>query len=150
VTGVARNEDRARGLRELGAAEIVFDVGDVPPEQDAILEGVGGASLGTAIGKVAGHGTIVSYASSDPDPACFGARELFGRAPGAILRGLFVFEELERTGTGGSDLARLAALVDAGELEPQIDLEGSWRDPAPALAALLERRVAGKALLHVD
>jgi NADPH2:quinone reductase len=150
VTGVARNEDRARGLRELGAAEIVFDVGDVPPEQDAILEGVGGATLGTAIGKVAGRGTIVSYASSDPDPACFGARELFGRAPGAILRGLFVFEELERTGTGGSDLARLAALVDAGELEPQIDLEGSWRDPAPALAALLERRVAGKALLHVD
>jgi NADPH:quinone reductase-like Zn-dependent oxidoreductase len=150
VTGVARNEERARGLRELGAAEVVFDVGDVADEQEAILEGVGGASLGAAIGKVAGRGTIVSYASSDPDPACFGARTLFGRAPGAILRGLFVFEEIERTGTGGRDLARLAALVAGGELEPQIDYEGSWRDPAPALAALLERRVAGKAVLHVD
>jgi NADPH:quinone reductase len=150
VTGVARNEERARGLRELGAAAVVFDVGDVEDDQDAILEGVGGASLGTAIGKVAGRGTIVSYASSDPDPACFGARTLFGRAPGAILRGLFVFEEIERTGSGGSDLARLAALVAGGELEPQIDVEGSWRDPAPALEALLERRVAGKAVLHVD
>ena len=80
----------------------------------------------------------------------FPARSLFARAPGARLRGLFVFEEIERTGTGGSDLARLAALVAAGELERQIDLEASWRDPGPAIAALLERRVAGKAVLHVD
>ncbi|HUR86699.1 MAG TPA: zinc-binding dehydrogenase [Solirubrobacteraceae bacterium] len=150
VTAVARNEERARGLRALGAAQIVFDVADATPDQDAILEGVGGASLGTAIGKVAGRGTVVSYASSDPEPVSFGARALFGRAPGAILRGLFVFEEIERTGTGGSDLARLAALVEAGELEPQIDLEGSWRDPGPALEALLDRRVAGKAVLRVD
>jgi NADPH:quinone reductase-like Zn-dependent oxidoreductase len=149
VTAVSRNEERARGLRELGAAEVVFDIADAG-EHEAILEGVGGASLGTAIGKVAGRGTIVSYASSDPDPASFPARALFGRAPGATLRGLFVFEEIERTGTGGSDLARLAALVDAGDLEPQIDLEGSWRDPAGALEALLDRRVAGKAVLHVD
>ena len=150
VTAVARNEQRARGLRELGAQEVVFDVEDVSDDHDAILEGVGGTSLGSAIGKVAGRGTIVSYASSDPDPASFVARSLFGRAPGAILRGLFVFEEIERTGTGGSDLARLAALVDAGALEPQIDVEGSWRDPGPAISALLERRVAGKAVLHVD
>jgi NADPH:quinone reductase-like Zn-dependent oxidoreductase len=150
VTAVSRNEERARGLRELGAAEVVFDVGDVDAAPAAILEGVGGASLAVAISKVAGRGTIVSYASSDPDPACFAARTFFGRAPGAILRGLYVFEEIERTGTGGSDLARLAALVDAGELDPQIDLEGSWRDPGPALAALLDRRVAGKAVLHVD
>jgi NADPH2:quinone reductase len=150
VTGVSRSEERARGLRELGAAEVVFDVEDVAAEQEAILEGVGGASLGAAIGKVAGRGTIVSYASSDPDPACFGARTLFGRAPGAILRGLFVFDEIEHTGGGGRDLARLAALVAAGELAPQIDFEGSWRDPAPALEALLERRIAGKAVLRVD
>ncbi|HEY0343426.1 MAG TPA: zinc-binding dehydrogenase [Solirubrobacteraceae bacterium] len=150
VTGVSRNEERARGLRELGAGDVVFDVGDVAAEQEAILEGVGGASLGTAMSKIAGRGTIVSYASSDPDPACFDTRTLFGRAPGAILRGIFVFEEIERTGTGGSDLARLAALVAAGELEPQIDFEGSWRDPAPAIDALLERRVAGKAVLRVD
>jgi NADPH:quinone reductase-like Zn-dependent oxidoreductase len=149
VTGVSRSEERARGLRELGAAEVVFDIAHAG-EHDAILEGVGGASLGTAVGKVAGRGTIVSYASSDTDPVSFPARALFGRAPGAVLRGLFVFEEIERTGTGGSDLGRLAALVSAGELDAQIDLEASWRDPAEALAALLDRRVAGKAVLHVD
>jgi NADPH2:quinone reductase len=150
VTGISRSAERARGLRELGADEVVHDVGDVTGEQDAILEGVGGASLGTAVGKVVARGTIVSYASTDPDPTCFGARTLFGRAPGAILRGLFVFDEIEHTGGGGRDLARLVALMDADELHPQIDFEGSWRDPAPALTALLERRVAGKAVLRVD
>ncbi|MEY2517511.1 MAG: NADPH:quinone reductase, partial [bacterium] len=49
VTGVSRNEGRARGLPELGAAEVVFDVAGAG-EHDAILEGVGGASLGAAMG----------------------------------------------------------------------------------------------------
>jgi NADPH:quinone reductase-like Zn-dependent oxidoreductase len=149
VTAVSRNAERARGLRELGAAEIVYDLGG-DGAFDAIVEGVGGATLGAALQRVAGRGVVVSFASSDPDPASFPTRALFSRAPGAILRGLFVFEEIERTGTGGRDLARLAALVAAGELDTQIDLEASWRDPAPALQALLERRVAGKAVLLVD
>ncbi len=149
VTAVSRNAERARGLRELGAEDVVFDLsGDT--QYDAVIEGVGGATLGAAIGRVAGRGTVVSFASSDPEPVGFAARTLFGRAPGAALHGLFVFEEIERTGTGGSDLARLAALVASGRLDAQIDLEASWRDPGPAIAALLERRVAGKAVLHVD
>ncbi|MEA2193420.1 MAG: NADPH:quinone reductase [Solirubrobacteraceae bacterium] len=149
VTAVSRNAERARGLRELGAAEVVFDLsGDAVYE--AVVEGVGGATLGAALQRVDGRGVVVSFASSDPEPVSFPARALFGRAPGARLHGLFVFEEIERTGTGGSDLARLAALVAAGELDTQIDLEGSWREPGPAIAALLERRVAGKAVLHID
>ena len=149
VTAVARNAERARGLRELGAHEVAFDLDGVS-EFDAILEGVGGASLGAAIGRVGPRGTVVSYASSDDAPVSFATRTLFGRAPGAIVRGLFIFEEIERTGTGSGDLGRLATLVAAGRLDCQIDLEGSWRDPGPAIDALLERRVAGKAVLHVD
>jgi len=149
VTAVSRNAERARGLRELGAAEVAFDLcGEAV--YDAVVEGVGGATLGAALQRVAGRGVVVSFASSDPDPVSFPTRTLFGRAPGATLRGLFVFEEIDRTATGGSDLARLAALVAAGELDTQIDLEGSWREPGPAIEALLERRVAGKAVLHVD
>ena len=149
VTAVSRNAERARGLRELGAAAVVFDLcGEAI--YDAVVEGVGGATLGAALQRVAGRGVVVSFASSDPDPVSFPTRALFGRAPAATLRGLFVFEEIDRTATGGSDLARLAALVAAGELDTQIDLEGSWREPGPAIDALLERRVAGKAVLHVD
>lgn len=149
VTAVSRNADRARGLRELGAHEVVFGL-DGLDDFDAVLEGVGGTSLGTAVGLVAGRGVVVSYASSDPSPVSFGARTLFGRAPGASLRGLYVFEEIERTGTASADLGRLAALVAAGQLETPIDLEQSWREPATAIEALLDRRVAGKAVLVVD
>ena len=150
VAALARNAERARGLRELGAAEVIFDLADDDATYDAVIEGVGGATLGLALQRVAARGTVVSFASSDPDPVSFPTRSLFGRAPGARLRGLFVFEEIDRTGTGGSDLARLVTLVAAGELDTQIDLEGSWRDPGPAIEALLDRRVAGKAVLHVD
>jgi NADPH:quinone reductase len=149
VTAVARNADRARGLTQLGAREVVYDLDGGEPF-DVILEGVGGASLGAAIGRVAPRGTIVSYASSDPAPVSFPTRTLFGRAPGAALRGLYVFEELERTGTASADLARLAALVEAGTLHCAIDIEASWREPAAVIEALLDRRVRGKAVLHVD
>jgi NADPH:quinone reductase len=149
VTAVSRNAERARGLRELGAGEIVHDL-DGEQTYDAVVEGVGGATLGAALQRVSGRGVVVSFASSDADPASFPARALFGRAPGATLHGLFVFEEIERTGTGAGDLARLAALVASGDLDAQIDLETSWRDPGPAIGALLERRVAGKAVLLVD
>jgi NADPH:quinone reductase-like Zn-dependent oxidoreductase len=149
VTAVARNAERGHGLRELGARDVVFGL-DGLGEFAAILEGVGGASLGAAIGLVAGRGTVISYASSDPEPVSFGARALFGRAPGASVRGFFVFEEIERTGSASDDLARLMALVDEGRLQCPIDLQTSWRDPGPALSALLERRVAGKAVLLVD
>jgi NADPH:quinone reductase-like Zn-dependent oxidoreductase len=149
VTAVARNAQRAEGLAELGAAEIVHDVEEAG-EFDAALEGVGGASLSAAIARVAPRGVIVNYAVSDETPVSFVARTLFGRAPGARLQGLFVFEELDRTGTGATDLRRLADLVAAGTLDCQIDHEGSWREAGPALEALLDRRIAGKAVLHVD
>ena len=149
VSALSRNEGRARGLRELGAAETVYDLA-AETTYDAIVEGVGGATLAAALQRVAGRGTVVSFASTDANPVSFPARALFGRAPGARLHGLFVFEEIERTGTGGSDLARLAALVARGQLDAQIDLEASWRDPGPAIAALMERRIAGKAVLIVD
>ena len=40
-------------------------------EFDAVIEGVGGATLGAALQRVAGRGIVVSFASSDTDPASF-------------------------------------------------------------------------------
>jgi NADPH:quinone reductase-like Zn-dependent oxidoreductase len=47
-------------------------------------------------------------------------------------------------------LERLLSLVAAGRLDPHIDLEASWREPAEAIHALTDRRISGKAILHVD
>jgi NADPH2:quinone reductase len=150
VTGVSANVERARGLVELGADETISELETSGPEFDAIVEGVGGATLAAAIRRVAAAGTIVSFAASDQAPVEFPTREFFGRAPGARLYGLFLFAELHRARSGTRDLARLATLVAEGRLECSVDLEGSWRDAAEAIAALMERRIAGKAVLRVD
>src|SRR3954464_1200994 len=150
VTAVSRNPERARGVRELGADEIVHELAPDGPRFDLVVEGVGGASLSAAIRRVAPLGTVVSFAARDETGVPFPPAALFRDAPGASVHGLYVFPELERRAGGGADLARLAQLVANGDLHPQIDLEASWREPHDAIRALLDRRVAGKAVLRID
>ena len=80
VTGVSSSPERARGLRELGADEVISELEPTGEEFDGIVEGVGGASLAAALQRVRGFGAIVSFASSDPAPVEFPARAFFGRA----------------------------------------------------------------------
>jgi NADPH:quinone reductase-like Zn-dependent oxidoreductase len=67
-----------------------------------------------------------------------------------VLYGLYCFWEVEHRRTGAEDLERLAGFVAAGKLDPQIALRASWRDAPDAFAALMDRKVAGKAVLVVD
>jgi len=150
VTGVSASPERARGLVDLGADEVVARLEPSGPDFDAIVEGVGGATLGAALQRVGPSGTVVSFASSDQAPVQFPTRAFFGRAPGACLYGLFLFAELRRRGSGERDLRRLAELVADGRLDCSVDHEASWRRAAEAVALLLDRRIAGKAVLRVD
>jgi NADPH2:quinone reductase len=150
VTAVSRDPERAKGLHELGADEIVHELTADGDRFDLVVEGVGGASLSAAIRRVAPRGVVVSFARTDEQDVTFPASALFRDAPGASVHGLYVFAELERRAGGGADLARLADLVAGGDLRPQIDLEASWREPHAAIRALLDRRIAGKAVLRVD
>jgi NADPH2:quinone reductase len=141
---------RTEGLQALGAGEVITELGTEGPDYDVIIDAVGGSVLGTAIQRVAPRGIVVSFASTMAEPVSYPARELFARAPGARLYGLFVFDEYNHTRTGGADLRRLADLVADGRLDPQIDMTASWQEAGAAIEALLERRVAGKAVLRVD
>ncbi|MFZ2051258.1 MAG: zinc-binding dehydrogenase, partial [Solirubrobacteraceae bacterium] len=78
------------------------------------------------------------------------ARELFARAPGARLYGFYLFAELAHSRSGARDLRRLADLVAAGRLDCSIDHEASWRQAPEAIEALMDRRIAGKAVLTLD
>jgi NADPH:quinone reductase len=147
VTGVAR---RTGGLAELGADEVQSELEPQGPTFDVILDAIGGPVLGTCLRRVAPRGTVVSFASTLTDPVSYPTRELFARAPGARLYGLFVFAELEHTRSGADDLRRLAELIAAGRLDPQIAMCTSWRQAGDAIEALLGRRVDGKAVLTVD
>ncbi len=150
VTGVSASPERARGLTELGAQEILHELEPSGPEFDAVIEGVGGATLGAALQRVAAFGTIVSFASSDTSAVSFPTRAFFGRAPGARLQGLFLFAQLQHENSASRDLGRLADLVAAGRLDCSIDRVLSWREGAAAVEALIDRRIAGKVVLTVD
>ncbi len=147
VTAVAR---RTGGLAELGADEVYGELAAEGPDYDVIIDAVGGPVLGAAIGRVAASGTIVNFAATTDEPVVYPTRSLFGRAPSARLYGLYVFYELERTGTGSADLSRLAQLVADGKLDPQIYLTTPWTEAGGAIEALLNRRVNGKAVLTVS
>jgi NADPH:quinone reductase-like Zn-dependent oxidoreductase len=147
VTGIAR---RTEGLKELGADEIKPEIDLSGPTYEAVLDAVGGPVLGHALQRVAPGGIVVSFASTVTDPVSYPTRELFARAPGARLYGFYLFSELDHTRSGSSDLRRLADLVAAKKLDPQIDLTLSWTDSAQAIQALLDRRVNGKAVLTVE
>jgi NADPH:quinone reductase-like Zn-dependent oxidoreductase len=147
VTALAR---RAAGLAELGAEHIISELEPHGPEFDVILDAVGGPVLGAALQRVAPHGIVVNFAATVAEPVSYPTRELFSRAPGARLYGLYIFDELRHTRRGAADLRRLADLVAAGRLDHQIDAEASWAKAGEALQALLDRRVAGKAVLTID
>ncbi len=148
VTALVRDVAAAAALEALGAHEVVTELDG---EWDVVVEGVGGKVLGEAIRHVAADGTVVSFASTTTDETSFPTRELFGRAPGACLRGLLVFPELRReAGRGTRLLSTLARLVAEGKLDCSIEREASWREAGDHVTALLDRTVTGKVVLHVD
>ena len=147
VTAIAR---RHEGLERLGADVTASEIDLEGPLYDVVVDAVGGPVLGSALRRVKPRGVVVNFASTTDDPVSYPTRELFGRAPGATLYGLFIFEEITRTGTCATDLRRLADLVAEQRLDPQIALTKNWHEAGAAIEALLDRRVDGKAVLTVD
>jgi NADPH:quinone reductase len=148
VTGVARTADRLVPLIERGAVHTaVTSLADAPGPYDLVLESTGGADLGVALARLANGGMIVNYGNSSRAPTTFNVSDFYGRGSVSLV-GLFLFDELVRRGNSGArDLGTLAALVAGGELVPQISITAPWRAPWPALQALVERALVGKAVL---
>jgi NADPH:quinone reductase-like Zn-dependent oxidoreductase len=148
VTALVRDASASDALlRRLGAAEVVEEIGD---DFDLIIDAVGGRTFGQAIEHVAPRGTVVNLATPSEDETIAFRAGRFDRAKGAKIYTLNLFDELDAHGSGAGDLSRLCRLMADGGLDGQVELECSWREAAVALDALLERRIGGKAVLHVD
>jgi NADPH:quinone reductase len=117
---------------------------------DVVLDAVGGATFGRAIEHVARGGVVVNVATPDDDDTVTFRGKRFDRAYGARISMLNLFDELRSHASAASDLARLCGLMADGRLDGQVEFEGPWRQPAPAVEAVLHRRIGGKAVLHVD
>jgi NADPH:quinone reductase-like Zn-dependent oxidoreductase len=148
VTAVVGRPERGEGLSELGADEVVVGLSPEGEPYDLILESAGGASFGAAVARVATEGVIVSLGNSSNEQVSFEPRTFY-RKGGATIVGYLVTHELIHGRTGTSRLAALAGLVAEGRLRSEVDLVVPWTDAAPAIDALMARRVRGKAVLTV-
>lgn len=149
VTAHVSRLDRARGLGVLGADEVVLNIDDSDSAFDLVIESVGGALLTQSLARMAPGGTVVSIGASSDQATTFDVLALVRK--GAIgLYALSLFQEMERQGAGSRELGLLLDLVATGRLDPQVDLQRSWHDMGPMLAALGDRTVAGKAVAIVD
>jgi NADPH2:quinone reductase len=148
VTALVRDAAATQGLlRGLGATDVVDNVtGDF----DLIIDGVGGTTFGLAIEHVAARGVVVNIATQSDDETVTFQAERFARAKGAKIYTLNMPDEVAAHASGTRDLTRLCTLMADRRLDGQIEFEGSWREFSAALHALLERRIGGKAVLHVD
>ena len=146
VTALVRDVERsAAPLRRLGAGAVV---GEIRDEFDLVVDAVGGTTLAAAIEHVAPGGAVVNLGTGSPDEVVSFRAARFDRAPGARIHTLNLLDELPRADTA-ADLARLLRLLEEGRLVAPIELEAPWQEIASAIEALLERRISGKAVLHV-
>ena len=143
VIATVGSQARGAGLTELGAAEVVVGLADITEPVFGVLDNVGGQLLADAFRLVddGGSAQSIGMASNQPTTIDFEAERQFGvrkRLEPFTVRTPFA-----------PDLAYLVELLAAGELDPQIGLRTSWSDVSEAAEALLDRRVAGKAVLDV-
>src|SRR3984885_2294666 len=148
VTAVVGRPERAGGLKELGAAEIVQGIDSAQGRFALILESGGGASLAKAIQIIDAKGTVVVYGNSSGDATTVSFAD-FRSAPNSRVQSFsyFTSEAEERF---APDLALLVSLIADGSLKPQIGAERSWRDILEVADQLRNRRVWGKAVLRVE
>lgn len=148
VTALVRDRTAAEAsLRRLGADTVTEQLDE---DFDVVLEGVGGATFALAIEHLAARGIVVNVTTQDDDETVTFRASRFDRAAGARIYTLNLPDEIARNASGEADLRRLCALVADGRLDCQVALEDTWRNGTAAIEALLGRRIAGKAVLHVE
>lgn len=148
VTGITRDQERAQGLHDLGADNVIHDIEAAEGNFDLILESVGGASLAAAITHVAPAGAVVTFGNSSLETTTFNVSDFYGRNT-ARIEGFSLLSPLQFQDFR-PDLTFLAQETATGRLDPQIGYQNNWSQAAEALRALRDRRVQGKAILEVD
>jgi NADPH2:quinone reductase len=136
--------ERATGLIELGATEVVIGLGEIAPVY-GVLENVGGELLAQAYALVEPEGCVQSIGAASLNPASIDFEQARVRGGGRIE----AFNVFSHGGAFGKDLATLLEWVARGELDPQIGWRSSWTQITKAVDALRSRQVQGKAVLDV-
>jgi NADPH:quinone reductase-like Zn-dependent oxidoreductase len=114
---------------------------------DLVLESVGSQCLTAALASLAKDGVCVSLGgSASPEATCDFLR--FRQRGRTTLYGFQLFEELALQ-PASAGLMHLADLVAEGRLNPTINVEAPWTKINEVARQLLDRKFAGKAVLHL-
>jgi NADPH2:quinone reductase len=147
ITGVVGSPQRAQGLKELGAQELVASIDEAAGWYDLILESVAGQSLAAAFDLVGPAGTIVTFGLSSGQETTVNVNSFYLRGRAKVVGFTLFFDRTPET--YADDLGYLVQLVASDRLHPEISVERDWSELEPAMRDLNERRIAGKAVLHV-
>jgi NADPH:quinone reductase len=134
---------RSAGLAALGAHDVVVGLNGIDRPVDLVLDTVGGLQLAAAWELLAAGGAVQNIGWASDEPAVFPPYSLFFIGPAKTMS---TFGDIRDV---GPDLATLLEFVAAGRLSPEIDWRGSWDRFAEAARSLLDRRIAGKAVLDL-
>lgn len=148
VTAVVGRAERAAGMKELGALDVIEGIDKAQGRFGLILESGGGASLAHAIKLIEAKGTVVVYGNSSGEPTTLAFADFRGAPNSRVQSFSYFYSEAEDR--FAPDLALLVSLIADGSLDPRIGVERSWRDFAVVAEQLRDRRVSGKAVFLVD
>lgn len=113
---------------------------------DLIVETLGGAALGEALGMLSATGKCVTVGVTDAPQTRFDAERFF-MTGGASLQGFVLFRN--RSGEApGEGLARLLRLVAKGDLPVAVGLQAPWGAIEDVADKLVSRAFLGKAVLQ--
>ena len=153
VTGLTRSDDGAAMLKRIGITNVAQGEGPDAAAAfgpfDAILESVGGASLGESIKLLAPRGTCLVFgasaggAATPIDAFAFYQKQL-------NLAGFGLFPEMETGKSAAAGLARLLPLLADGRLSVDLAPPRPWSAIADVADALSARGFTGKAVLQVS
>jgi NADPH:quinone reductase-like Zn-dependent oxidoreductase len=154
VVGQVRQPRSAPLAQEAGVDRVVAGESIAAAEPfgpyHLIIEQLGGPALAEAMTQLAPGGTCVSVGVS-VGPAGYEVpvdMARMRRAPGACLRILNLYHELERE-PASCGLQRLVRLAGDGKLTPHLGAEADWREIGQVARALIDRQFPGKAVLHI-
>ena len=146
VTAVTASKDRRTRLRELGAADVIEDVTAASGRFDIGLDSVGAESTPAVLRKLTDEGLLIWFGQASRTPPTLDFFDWTGGTNATIRKLHYTASDF----SDGEDLTTLARLVASKRLHPEIGVRRNWRHTNEVIAALLDRRVRGNAILTTD
>jgi NADPH2:quinone reductase len=141
VIASVRSAERAGGLSELGANEVVVGLQDLSAPVYGVIDAVGGPQLAEVMTHLEDGAVVQWIGNASMEQTGLGAAER-----GAATWQLHSYRFKTPV---GADLAYLMKLLAEGRLDPQIVWRGSWERASEAARALMNRQIAGKVVLDL-